>query len=618
MIPSRSNTWPTPWAVAIVLGLLVVMQVLLFVNASLVTDSGRDLANAWAMGHGGPYSPYGPGLFGHWKLGPVWFGLLALPLRLGTSLTQVAVFVGLLAAAKIPLAWGLGRSLVDARLGLLAAVLIALPGWVSESTLVISHTSVVETAVLATLWPALLAWRQRRAGMALLATLMLALALHAHPTTLITAPAVALALWRAVVVPRRWFWLSACVVVFVVPFLPALLAEMQAGWPQAGATASWLHEAQPLARLQRLPEVLVALLAGGAWLAGNYLLPEFGIRFWWLAHAGILILAVVGGLRLCARRQWPDAADQSARAWLLGLVPVSLVAIVFILLLRDATPSWMVYALAPCGVFLLALGWRGLPWDWTWAKAVVGLLLLASIGTGLGELHQRQGSAKQGQILLPAGGFDDIANWHDAGRFSSPWLSIPQFDALAREACAGSEPLTLHGELAMSFDFSQGVAARLHCPADQLPRLAGQEGTQHLAGIPLIVAKALGFDPVPSRYGHVLRVPQSILAPVQGRLADVDVRYRPDRQAELDAAGDQVDAGQVLCPPGAYLVVTNLMPVVNRLQVRVRTSGDENLVPRLTTLAAQYYACDGEPLDWQIHSPDLASIDLVVMSQTAP
>ena len=149
------------WAIVLLLAALVALHVALFPFATLVTDSGRDLANAYAVGHGGPYPEYGPGLFGRWKLGPVWFWLLALPLKLGASVTAAALFTGLLAAAKIPLAYGLGLRLLDARLGLLAALLIALPGWSSVGTLVLAHVSVVESALLATAWLALRLYRQQ-------------------------------------------------------------------------------------------------------------------------------------------------------------------------------------------------------------------------------------------------------------------------------------------------------------------------------------------------------------------------------------------------------------------------------------------------------------------------
>ena len=457
-------------ATVLLLLLLVALHVALFGFATLVTDSGRDLANAWAIGHGGPYPAYGPSLFGHWKLGPVWFWILALPLRLSGSIVATAVFVGVLAAAKIPLAYALGRRLVDARLGLIAAALIALPGWDSVGTLVIAHTSVVESTMLATFWLALVAWQERRPALVLAASLMLALALHAHPTALLAAPAVALALWRTILAPRRWAWLAACAAAFVLLFLPALLAEMQGGWPQAAATLSYLDQSHPGARLTRLPQTLWALIAGGAWFATRFLLPAPAASLWWLAHSVLLGMAILGAVRLVLQRFDPTTTGIAARSWFLVLVPGALAAVAFIVLLRDATPTWMVYSLAPFGIFLLALGWHGLLQRRRGAMWVIALLALASVGTNIGLLQQRIAWEKTGRVLLPGGSIGDITSWRTAASIYSPWLSVGQFDALAEEACALPGTLVLHGQLAMAFDFSQGVAARLHCPTGRLPR----------------------------------------------------------------------------------------------------------------------------------------------------
>ena len=297
-----------------VLAALVTLHIALFAFATLVIDSGRDLANAFAVGHGGPYPQYGPSLFGRWQLGPAWFWLLALPLRLFGSITAAALFTGALAAAKIPLAYLLGKRMLDARLGLLAAVLISLPGWSSVGTLVIAHTSVVESAMLATFWLALVAWQERRAGAAAAACLMLTLALHAHPTALIAAPAVALASWRAVLVPQRWGWLVVGIALFVLPYLPALLAEMRSGWPQASASLAYLGEANAGARLAHLPQVLWALFTGGAWFGGHFLLPAPSGALWWPAHGCVLALAALGALRLVLAHA---EETRRARRWLL-------------------------------------------------------------------------------------------------------------------------------------------------------------------------------------------------------------------------------------------------------------------------------------------------------------
>lgn len=607
-LPSPSRT-----GIIATLALLFGLHVALFVLATLVTDSGRDLANAYAIGHGGPYPDYGPGLFGRWKLGPVWFLLLALPLRLFGSVTAAALFTGVLAAAKIPLAFLIGRRLLDVRFGLLAALAISLPGWSSVGTLVIAHTSVVESAMLASFWLALVAWQDRRPVFGALACGMLALALHAHPTALLAAPALVPVLWRDLRQPGARRWLVVGVLLFWLPFVPALLAEIRAGWPQAGASLGYLQESSIGTRLARLPAIGLALLNDGAWFAGRFLmgLPVAAI---WLVH-GLVMLAALGGALRLARGDARDNVDR-ARRWLWILLIGSMLAVVFIALLRDATPAWMVYALAPFGTGLLALGGYGLIHDRQHRDAMLAVLSLAVLASSGLLLSQRAGLESAGRIRLPGGNIGDITVPRSAVPGFSPWMSVRQFDALAAQGCDGTGTLTLHGELAAVFDFSQGVASRLACPEGPPLRLGGAVGDRHLAGVPLALARELGMEAQPLAWGEVLRVPLAVHGEA-GREADVDVRYRVDRQVEFDAAGDVTLDGELDCATDALLVIANLTPMVNRFTVEAWLGG-ELLQPRAITPIARYYDCAGATMRWRILTPDPASADVLVISRRAP
>lgn len=594
------------------LALLAGLHLALFAFATLVTDSGRDLANAWAIGHGGPYPEYGPSLFGRWKLGPVWFYALALPLRLWGSVTAAAIFTGAIAALKIPLAFLVGRRMLDARLGLLMALAISLPGWSSVGTLVIAHTSVVETAVLATFWLALAAWQDRRPVLLALGAGALALALHAHPTALIAAPALLPAAWRALRTRAHWPWLALGAVLFVLPFVPAMLAEMRAGWPQAAASLGYLQEADSAARLARLPQIAWALLTGGAWFGGRFLLP-LPAALVWLLH-GLLLLVAAGGAVLLLSTASGEAARR-ARRWLLALGGYAVFALLFLAILRDATPSWMTYALAPPGAALLALGGWGLLHDRAHRDAALAALSLAAVAAAALALAQRIGLEAEGRILLPGASVGDVAASRALPAQFSPWLSVRQFDALAREACAEAEPVTLHGELAAVFDFSQGVAARLHCTPHNLPQLGGAAGSHHLAGVPAGLARELGFEIGTVRFGQVLRAPLRSLTR-DGRLAEVDVRYRPERQAPFDAAGDRVLEGRAVCPEGALLVLTNLTPLLNRAQIEVWIDG-QPATALADTRIARYYDCGGGEVAWRVRTPDPAAFDAVLLARGA-
>ncbi len=593
--------------IALALALLFALHFSLFPFATLVSDSGRDLANAWAIAHGGPLPAYGPELFGTWKLGPVWFWLLALPLKLGGGVAGAALFVGALSAAKIPLAYALGARLRDERLGLLLAAFAAWPGWNGVSAMLVLHTAVVETCLFATLLSALRAWQRRSAADAMLAAVLLALALHAHPTALIAAPAVAAGAMRAAWMPRvpgrRRLWLlPACALVFVLPFLPAVWAEMQAGWPQWSGSQGYLAASDFTQRLARLPEVLWALLAGDARFGRDVLLASLP----WLGMAdfGFRILVLAGaGLGLLFALPRRDALPLGAGlAWL--------AAVAFIVALRDATPDWMTYAQAPLLALALAAGWHGLRLP---GSAFALIALAATFQAGV--LADRIATVHAGQKLLPGAAIEDIVRSTRPAPPASPWLSSFAHGEVARWLCEGEQAAALHGELAASFDFSQGVAVANACgdsPAP--PRLGGMAAMRHLAGIPLAALAApelqrLGLTPGRAAFGYGLFTPGAVFHPSEGRIVAPDPTYRLERHRRINAAGSQRIELAIGCPPAAVLVVANLMPMLNPMAVELQRGGAP-LDAAAVQFSSWYFPCDGAPLKLRIETPDPASADV--------
>ena len=603
-MPESTRAAPRGALVLVLVWLLYGLNAALFPFAALIVDSGRDLANGLGLALGGVLPAYGPSLFGIWHLGPAWYALLALPLWLAGSVGATSLFVGLLAALKIPLAYALGRRLGDRTLGLLCAAFAALPGWQSLGGMVLSHTALVETLVFATLLASLCAVQRRAPGFAVLAALLLALALHAHPTALVAAPAVACAGWCSAA-GRRLPWLIAAVMAFVLPFAPALVAEARSGWPQLAGSGAYLGESAFAQRLLRVPAVLAGAAWNGSGFVREFLLQRVpGLGWLWQIGIGCVWLAALAGV----------VAGLRARAWRpLGALCAWLGAVVFICLLRDATPAWMTYALTP----LLALFW-GLG-VWTLLRsaqrrsraAIVALLAALLIGTVL--LGDRIAVRREGVQALPGAAVADVAVAvapEPATRF---WLTAFDHDGLARRLCAGAAPIALHGDLAAAVDFAQGVAARLHCTSTNTPLLGGNDAVQHLAGIPHAVATMLGITAEPE-WGFVLRAPARVLFPAAGHPAAFDTAYRVDTFAAFATHGERSVKVEATCTIGELLVVTNRLPGLNPLQVEA-TRGALTLTPRLTQLASRYYDCDGAPIRLRLDTLDPDALDVFVLAR---
>lgn len=584
-------------------GLLFALHVALYPFAALVVDSGRDLANGFAIASGAGVPAYGPALFGTWHLGPAWYLLLALPLALGGGVGATAVFVGVLAAMKIPLAYALGRRIGDRTLALLCAVAAALPGWQILGALVLSHTALVEPLLYAMLLCCVIAVRQRRPWLAVVAALLLALALHAHPTALVGAPAVAWSLWCSMPgrdVMRRVVIVAVAALAFLVPFLPVLVAEAQAGWPQLAGTGRYLGESGFGARFTRIPEVAWGVAWHGSVFVREFLLARVPLLggLWQVAIVLAWLGALAGAVHAWRRRDLRPVF--AVIAWLL--------AVAFVCLLRDATPAWMTYALAPLQVLAWALGWRVLLARDRDAWVAHGVALFACI-VSVALIVDRVAVSRAGLQAIPGHAVGDVARAPLAESPSRFWLTAYGHDAVMRQVCGDDTAVALHGDLAAAIDFGQGVAASLHC--SNVPLLGGRDGARHIAGLPRAVAATLGLQGE-SLAGFILLTPRRVVFPERGVAAAPDTAYRADTLAVLAANGMTTQMIEVACDPGEWLVISNRLPDLNPLQLDVRDASGPR-TPRLAQLASTYHACDGTPLQVKLQTLDPASIDIVVL-----
>lgn len=595
--------------------------------AALIVDSGRDLATAYAIAQGNEFPVYGPSLFGIWRPGPVWFYLLAVPLALFGSVTAAAVFAGVLAAMKIPLAWSLGRRATGPAAGLAFAAFMALPGWTTLAQLVLSHTMLVEAAVLATLWLAYSAGTRHSALLAALAAGMQALAIHAHPTALVAAPAVAWAVWVAIVRPSdattgshaagigttpdevatsgagrasnagtparshaasrspprlRWGWLAIAGLLFLLPFLPALGAEMRSGFPQLTGSATYLGSGDYLMRLDRIDDVLRGALLGQAEFVRDFLLA----RWPWLGgfvFGGSLLAAAIGAIGVIVGmtrdRRLPGLLVLAAFAWLL------------VLLLRDATPAWMVYAPMTTLAALLAAGWS---WSWSarWREpAARGLALFALVASGA-LVASRLATVREGEQYLPTASVGDIALAPQRDLPRRFWLPVYAHDAALRRFCAAPGEVSLQGELAVALHFGQGVAADLHCRHDGgAPRIGfGGQPPRALVGVPRLLAGELGIVGEATAWGYVLATPVRVVHPAARVPFATHTRYLVDDYRTRVGRTPAVVRVDTACNPDELIVVTHLLPGLDA-PFALREGSDPLPEMRGETIAGRYFAC---------------------------
>lgn len=569
---------------AVVVVLLTAMSIAIFAQATVTIDSGRDLASGWALARGLEFPSTGPSLNGLWRPGPAWYWLLGGLLWLTGSIGAATSAIGAIAAAKIPLAWWLGRRLQGPAFGLALAAAIALPGWSTLGQLVLSHTSLVETAVLATLCLSLHAWQQSSRIAALAAALMLGLAVHAHPTSLVAAPAVALAAWRLRHGRDATLLGAGLLCAFVLPFLPMLVAEARAGWPQWQASAGYFGGSDYATRWLRAPAVAWGATGGEVGLVRE--LMERTPRLAIAVAAGLALVLALAALGLA--RGWREASTRRALGY-------AIACWIFVLLLRDTTSAWMVYACAPAGALLLATGWQRLGSPRAVAASrVLGGIAIAS--TAL-LLVNRFATVRDGLQHMPAAAIVDVAVPARRDPLPRLWLPAWGHDAAAKRFCAAADgPVSVHADLAMVLNLGQGVAVELHCGAREL-RLGGAARHQ-VAGVPRAIAESLAIDGETTSWGYVLTPAVVALAPRAAAPVASHTRYLIDDYVhDLSHRAVSTSSLRHACAPGEMLVATNLVPQLN---APFALAGASLPAPRAMTHASRYHNCPEGVLDFDL------------------
>ncbi len=557
-------------------------------------DPGRDVAVAWSIVHDGATPILGPLIAARAHLGPAWFYALALPLAVWPAWLAAALFVMLIGACQFPLAYAIGRRLADARLGMLFAVALAMPGWASFESVGFASTNVVRTLTLATVH---IVVRMRDAPHAagwFAAGIAAALATHAHPSSAWLALVIAASAWRhpgAMAGPlrARAAALIAAAAGFAIPFLPLLL-----GSPDVARASQAVASANvSLANIARVP----ALLWSIAW-EGPHAIMAAVYRPGSAFAANVALVAALAGIAGAVRGV--AAAVGGDRAARLGIT-LTIIATAFVALVRPVTPVYMAYSIVPGYALLVAAGWRA----WLQrrprvAPIAVGAVLATSLAVGVGIVRSmREGGGRIEPVIA------DIARSPPA--IPTPadvWLPALDVDRLGRALCASPAPV--YGALAYALDVFYAMPLRMHCAAS-VPQFSEEaRGSAGGGRLGLAMRHYRALDAVPAqRVGGIgLDAVARIVAAPPLREFPHDAAYPPHPYAtgEPTRVAYAFDA-----PPAEVVVVTN--PRVTWMPAwtsDVRCDGTA-VVPVAADLVTRLYRCAaGSMHRWQV---DVAAAD---------
>lgn len=488
---------PTLWLAALMLA-----YVALYATSMPTADTIRDVSRAWLLHAHGEWPAQGPDIYSRYALGPIWFWLLGGLLVIAPSFTALAIGVGVLASLKFPLAFRLAERVLGPGAGYVATAWLAMHGVALIEHWTFAHTNLVlATSFLVLTCAARLhdAPDDRRW---LMFALALVLAVHAHPTNLLTVLAVLPVLWRhrARAISPAAFAVAALVVVLAM--LPTALFVANGS----------LWYAQDAGRITLTPASGWLPRAGVLWLHLAFdplriLAESLGDTNARAIAIGATIFSAVGLLSALA-------LDRSRRTF--GLFAATAAGCLAMVAVRQNTPLWMALALLPPFALLIAAGWRSL-WLQRPRTRAIGLIAIVALTAWMQAtwFASRSEALAQGEQGLPNRRVRNLTLEGTDAQRRQPLFALLAMDRFARRFCADWPRAAIFGDLALGVATAEAMPFLIQgCAPARWPSVGGTSA-HAVAGLVAATGatSAAGWPRVP---GYALLPVRQVLHPRDG------------------------------------------------------------------------------------------------------
>jgi hypothetical protein len=571
-------------------------------------DTTRDVAQALAIRQFDAFPLHGPMFASSFHLGPLWFYVLALPLFVHQSWLSVALFVPALASLQFPLAYAAGRRLADRWLGLLWCAVLALPGWGSFELVGFAHTNVVPACTMLVLYTLVRLTQDRRPGWLACAAAAMSLAVHAHPSTAVLLPIVAVmavvSIRDAGVLAR---WGAVALAIALVPFAPLVLEHFVAPSALLRQSGDYVEGMVRLGNIASVPALLYGVLVRGPHVVA-------AAFFEWASGAGDIVSITTLAVEGTALAGLVIAVSHRSA---LAIVALSIAAVVAVAIawIRPVTPFYMTYVLLPPLAAAGAVGLHALcaPFGTRAAAVAVGMLLALHVVT-VGGIAR---TIVSGHVAMPVASRLDIKQDDAAPPLVEPWFPAYAVDASGALLCAHRDAVVLHGTYAFLEDMYLGLDHRLHCAARDVRLLGAMPAdATHLVGIARPLWTALGAQPRMLLGGIGVAPAARVLGPATGFTAADGSVYPPHR---IIAGPERMVAIEARIPADEALVVSQpyaLWMPAPRLRVSIN---GQPASPLARDAVSAVYACRACPAGtlaaWRIEIESVAPdhIDVVTV-----
>ena len=576
---------------------LMVAYIASYAFVSAIPDTNRDMFLAQGIVSGRHYPLEGPILGDALHLGPFWYYLLAIPLALTSSWLGATLFVGCLASLKFPLAYLCGKRLIDARFGLLWAMLLALPGWHDYERLTVFNPNPAAAAALALAYVAIRFKASPPSNLALLGCgLLLGIAIHIHPTVAIMGLLPLAATLSHTAKPpallTRLYQAASFAIGVLIPLVPYAVSQISLGYPDVVTANTYVAQSLAWSSVSKLPLLVWSMFVVGPYIALRHIAQLSGPML-------ILVGALIGTLHLAAfvglvRLALHGPRGQKLLAFTLALTAI---AFVWVLLLRNNTPAYFTFWLAPVCSGVVALGLRQLPLVRRAGVIVFTLVLLLTIRTA----WIVAATMNSGVGALPSS--QEIKQVRPSYPYVDVWLPAYAHGAFGELMCSLPTGTALHGPLAHAADWNVNADALLACKRPTAAKLGGDSG-RHVMGMPQLFWDRIEATPDCTIGPIGIAKDARVLESTTSEIAD-GVRYLP---RDFNRSAARVERFRFDLAEDEALLITNFLFPYVLSRVESVTMNDTVMTPVATTEMAQIYsaasqrtyATDARLLKWEI------------------
>lgn len=232
----------------------------------------------------------------------------------------------------------------------------------------LTHAALVESAVWFLFIIVLVWWRSRTVLASAAVGLAAALAVHAHPSTLLIAGGCCALVTILGVWNRRWYAVLAMFAGGIFLFVPYLIEQTRLGWEVLSSVNRYVGTDVHWPTVNSILRLVAAAFVNGHSYELQYLggLPAALVNLIAWTMAGLLLAVTILAI---GRARWFEARERTIAGFALPGLAALVAQAIFLVSIRPITPLWMMFSLLPLSAALLACVLSLVP-DTRWGRGL--------------------------------------------------------------------------------------------------------------------------------------------------------------------------------------------------------------------------------------------------------